>query len=238
MIKITDEGQQFILSPQSFKIVEDNEFNEDEDVVLVKSGASCAVDPELYSILKDLRKKIAKKHGLPPYVIFQDPSLEAMATTYPITMEELQNITGVGAGKAKRYGAEFIKIIKTHVEENEIERPEDLRVRSVANKSKMKISIIQGIDRKIPLDELASSKGLEFSEILDEIEAIVYSGTKINIGYYIDEVMDEDHHDDIFDYFHESESDDLNEAIQELGPDYSEDDIRLVRIKFLSELGN
>lgn len=238
LIKITDEGQQFILSPQSFKIVEDNEFNEDEDVVLVKSGASCAVDPELYSILKDLRKKIAKKHGLPPYVIFQDPSLEAMATTYPITMEELQNITGVGAGKAKRYGAEFIKIIKTHVEENEIERPEDLRVRSVANKSKMKISIIQGIDRKIPLDELASSKGLEFSEILDEIEAIVYSGTKINIGYYIDEVMDEDHHDDIFDYFHESESDDLNEAIQELGPDYSEDDIRLVRIKFLSELGN
>ena len=238
LIKITDEGQQFILSPQSFKIVEDNEFNEDEDVVLVKSGASCAVDPELYSILKDLRKKIAKKHGLPPYVIFQDPSLEAMATTYPITMEELQNITGVGAGKAKRYGAEFIKIIKTHVEENEIERPEDLRVRSVANKSKMKISIIQGIDRKIPLDELASSKGLEFSEILDEIEAIVYSGTKINIGYYIDEVMDEDHHDDIFDYFRESESDDLNEAIQELGPDYSEDDIRLVRIKFLSELGN
>ena len=238
LIKITDEGQQFILSPQSFKIVEDNEFNEDDDVVLVKSGASCAVDPELYSILKDLRKKIAKKHGLPPYVIFQDPSLEAMATTYPITMEELQNITGVGAGKAKRYGAEFIKIIKTHVEENEIERPEDLRVRSVANKSKMKISIIQGIDRKIPLDELASSKGLEFSEILDEIEAIVYSGTKINIGYYVDEVMDEDHHDDIFDYFHESESDDLNEAIQELGPDYSEDDIRLVRIKFLSELGN
>ena len=238
LIKITDEGQQFISSPQSFKIVEDNDFNEEEDIVMVKSGASCAVDPELYAILKDLRKKIAKKHGLPPYVIFQDPSLEAMATTYPITMEELQNITGVGAGKAKRYGAEFIKIIKTHVDENEIERPEDLRVRSVANKSKMKISIIQGIDRKIPLDELASSKGLEFSEILDEIEAIVYSGTKINIGYYIDEVMDEDHHDDIFDYFHESESDDLNEAIQELGPDYSEDDIRLVRIKFLSELGN
>ena len=238
LIKITPLGQEFAKSPQSFKIVEDNEFNDDNEEIVIKGGASCAVDPELYAILKDLRKKIAKKHQLPPYVIFQDPSLEAMATTYPITMEELQNITGVGAGKAKRYGAEFIKIIKTHVEENEIERPEDLRVRSVANKSKMKISIIQGIDRKIPLDELASSKGLEYTEILNEIEAIVYSGTKINIDYFIDEVMDEDHLDDIFEYFRESESDDINEAIQELGPDYSEDDIRLVRIKFLSELGN
>ncbi len=238
LIKVTAEGQQFAQNPHSFKIVEDNEFKEEDDVVVVKGGASCAVDPELYSILKDLRKKIAKKYSLPPYVIFQDPSIEAMATTYPITMEELQNITGVGAGKAKRYGAEFIKIIKTHVEENEIERPEDLRVRSVANKSKLKISIIQGIDRKIPLDELASSKGIEYSEILDEIEAIVYSGTKININYFIDEVMDEDHHDDIFEYFRESESDDIKDAIEELGSDYSEEDIRLVRIKFLSELGN
>lgn len=238
LIKITTKGEEFLKNPQSFKIVEDNEFNEENDEIIIKGGASCAVDPELYSILKDLRKKIAKKLELPPYVIFQDPSIEAMATTYPITMEELQNITGVGAGKAKRYGAEFIKIIKTHVDENEIERPEDLRVRSVANKSKMKISIIQGIDRKIPLDELAASKGLEFSEILEEIEAIVYSGTKINIDYFINDVMDEDHLDDIFEYFRESESDDINEAIQELGSDYSEDDIRLVRIKFLSELGN
>lgn len=238
LIKVTPMGKAFLEAPTSFKIVEDNEFNDDNEEVVVRSGGTCAVDPELYAILKDLRKKIAKKHELPPYVIFQDPSLEAMATTYPITMEELQNITGVGAGKAKRYGSEFIKIIKKHVDENEIERPEDLRVRSVANKSKLKISIIQGIDRKIPLDELASSKGLEYSEIIDEIEAIVYSGTKINIGYYIDEVMDEEHHDDIFDYFRESESDDINEAVQELGSDYSEDDIRLVRIKFLSELGN
>ena len=238
LLKITPLGQEFAQHPQSFKIVEDNEFNDYNEEVAIKGGASCAVDPELYAILKDLRKKIAKKHELPPYVIFQDPSLEAMATTYPITMEELQNITGVGAGKAKRYGAEFIKIIKTHVDENEIERPEDLRVRSVANKSKVKISIIQGIDRKIPLDELASSKGLEYSEILDEIEAIVYSGTKINIDYFIDEVMDEDHLDDIFEYFRESESDGIKEAIQELGPEYSEEDIRLVRIKFLSELGN
>ena len=238
LIKITKQAQDFMKNPKSFKIVEDKEFKEDDDVVVIKGGATCAVDPELYAILKDLRKKIAKKHSLPPYVIFQDPSLEAMATTYPITMEELQNITGVGAGKAKRYGAEFIKIIKTHVDENEIERPEDLRVRSVANKSKLKISIIQGIDRKIPLDELASSKGLEYSEILDEIEAIVYSGTKINIDYFIDEVMDEDHLEDIFDYFRESESDGINEASEELGSDYSEEDIRLVRIKFLSELGN
>lgn len=238
LLKITSAGKEFAQNPVSFKIVEDNKFNEAEEEVEIKGGAACAVDPTLYSILNDLRKKIAKKLELPPYVIFQDPSLEAMATTYPITMDELQNITGVGAGKAKRYGAEFIKVIKSHVEENEIERPEDMRVRSVANKSKLKISIIQGIDRKIPLDELATSKGLEFSELLDEIEAIVYSGTKINITYFLDEVMDEDHHDDIFDYFRESESDDINEAIKELGPDYSEDDIRLVRIKFLSELGN
>ncbi|MDE6449559.1 MAG: HRDC domain-containing protein, partial [Muribaculaceae bacterium] len=204
----------------------------------VKSGASCAVDPELYSILKDLRKKLAKRLDLPPYVIFQDPSLEAMATTYPITIDELQNITGVGAGKAKRYGEEFIKVIKTHVEENEIERPEDLRVRTVPNKSRLKISIIQAIDRKIALDELANSKGLEFDELLDEVEAIVYSGTKINISYFLNEIMDDDRQEDIFEYFKESDSDDLNDAIKELGNDYSEEEIRLVRIKFLSELGN
>ncbi len=161
-----------------------------------------------------------------------------MATTYPVTMEELATIPGVGIGKAKRYGEDFLKVIKTHVEENEIERPEDLRVRSVANKSKLKISIIQGIDRKIALDELANSKGLEFSELLDQVEAIVYSGTKINISYFIDEVVDEDHQDDIFDYFKESESDDLEAAINELGSECTEDEIRLVRIKFLSEMGN
>lgn len=237
-IKVTEKGRNYLKKPTSFKIVEDNDFNEDEEEIVVKSGASCAVDPELYAILKDLRKKIAKKLELPPYVIFQDPSLEAMATTYPISIEELQNIPGVGAGKAKRYGDEFVKLIKTHVEENEIERPEDLRVRSVANKSKLKISIIQGIDRKIALDELAESKGLEFNELLDEIEAIVYSGTKINISYFLDEVMDEDHQDDIFEYFKESESDNLEAAISELGKECSEEEIRLVRIKFLSEMGN
>lgn len=238
IIKVTDKGEKFLAKPESFKIVEDNEFGDYEEEAPIKGGSSCAVDPELFAILKDLRKKIAKKLELPPYIIFQDPSLEAMATTYPITLDELQNITGVGAGKVKRYGEEFIKVIKAHVEENEIERPEDLRVRSVANKSKLKISIIQAIDRKIALDELANSKGLEFSELLDEVEAIVYSGTKINISYFINEVIDDDHQEDIFEYFKESESDDLDEAIKELGNDYSEDEIRLIRIKFLSELGN
>ena len=204
----------------------------------MKGGGACAVDPVLYAILKDLRKKIAKKLELPPYVIFQDPSLEAMATTYPVTLEELQNIPGVGVGKAKRYGEEFIKVIKKHCDENEIERPEDLRVRTVANKSKLKVSIIQGIDRKIALDELAESKGLEFSDLLDEVEAIVYSGTKINIDYFLEEVIDEDHIEDIIEYFKEAESDDLEAAIEELGRDYTEEEIRLVRIKFLSEMGN
>lgn len=238
LLKITAAGKKYLKKPTSFKIVEDNEFNEDEEEIVVKGGASCAVDPELYSILKDLRKKIAKKLELPPYVIFQDPSLEAMATNYPISIEELQNIPGVGAGKAKRYGADFVKVIKVHVEENEIERPEDLRVRSVANKSKLKISIIQGIDRKIALDELAASKGIEFGEMLTEVEAIVYSGTKINIDYFLNDIMDEDHLYDIFDYFKESESDDIEDAISELGADYTEEEIRLVRIKFLSEMGN
>lgn len=238
LLKITDAGRTFLDNPVSFKVVEDNDFSDNEEEVMVKGGAACAVDPELYSILKDLRKKIAHKLELPPYVIFQDPSLEAMATTYPINIEELQNIPGVGAGKAKRYGEEFVKIIKRHVEENEIERPEDLRFRSVANKSKLKISLIQGIDRKIALDELANSKGLEFEELLDEIEAIVYSGTKINIDYFLNEIMDEDHQEDLFEYFKESESDDIEAAIQELGSDYTEEEIRLVRIKFLSEMGN
>ena len=238
LLKVTKAGHAFLKNPVSFKIVKDVDFDEVEEEVPMKGGASCAVDPELYSILKDLRKKIAKRLELPPYVIFQDPSLEAMATTYPITIEELQNIPGVGAGKAKRYGEEFVKVIKAHVEENEIERPEDLRVRTVANKSKLKVSIIQAIDRKIALDELAESTGLEFGELLDEIEAIVYSGTKINIDYFLHEIMDDEHIDDIFDYFKESESDSLEDAIEEFGMEYSEEEIRLIRIKFLSEMGN
>ena len=236
LLKVTKRGRDFLDNPSSFLVVEDRDFNTvDEDEMRSGSGA---LDGELYSILKSLRKKTASKLQLPPYVIFQDPSLEAMATTYPITMEELQNIPGVGAGKAKRYGAEFLDIIKKHVEENEIIRPEDMRVRTVANKSKLKISLIQSIDRKVPLKDLADSRGLEFDKMLDEIEAIVYSGTRINIDYYIRDIMDEDHLEDIFEYFKESDTDRLSVAMEELGDEYTEEEIRLVRIKFLSELGN
>ena len=238
IIRLTPKGKKFLKKPVSFKIVEDNDFSEMEMEPQFKGGASCVADPVLYSMLKDLRKKIAKRSDLPPYVIFQDPSLEAMATTYPITIEELSNIPGVGAGKAKRYGKDFVDLIKLHVEENEIERPEDIRVRSVANKSKLKISIIHSIDRKIDLEELAESKGLEFGELIDELEAIVEAGTKINIDYFLNEIMDEDHELDIIDFFKESQEDDLEAAIQELGDEFTEEEIRLVRVKFLSEMGN
>ena len=239
LLKVTAEGRKFLKKPKSFKIVEDNDFD-DEDVeeVPMRSGASCAVDPVLFSMLKDLRKKMSKKLDVPPYVVFQDPSLEAMATIYPVTLEELQNIPGVGAGKAKRYGQEFCELIKKHCEENEIDRPEDLRVRTVANKSKLKVSIIQSIDRKVALDDIAVAKGIEFNELLDEIEAIVYSGTKLNIDYFLDEVMDEDHMLDIYDYFKESTTDKIDDAMDELGSDYTEEEIRLVRIKFISEMAN
>ena len=238
LLKITDEGREFMKEPKSFMIVEDKEFDEDETEGPMRGGGSFAVDPELYSMLKDLRKKISKHLQLPPYVIFQDPSLEAMATTYPVTIDELQNIPGVGAGKAKRYGQDFIDLIKRHVEENEIERPEDLRVRTVANKSKLKVSIIQSIDMKVALDDIAISRGIDFDELLTEIEAIVNSGTKLDIDYFIDSVMDEDRSEDIYEYFRESESDSIDDAIDELGDDYSEEEIRLVRIKFISEMGN
>ena len=238
LLKVTAEGRKFLKSPKSFKITEDHDFNEEEEETPMRGGGSCAVDPALYSMLKDLRKKLSKQLEVPPYVIFQDPSLEAMATIYPVTLDELQNIPGVGAGKAKRYGEEFCKLIKRHCEENEIERPEDLRVRTVANKSKLKVSIIQSIDRKVALDDIAVAKGIDFSDLLDEVEAIVYSGTKLNIDYFLDEVMDEEHLEDIYEYFKESTTDDLDEAIDELGDDYTEDEIRLVRIKFISEMAN
>ena len=219
-LRITPQGREFMEHPTSFRVVKDKEFEEDEgaDMPMRGSGAS-AVDPALFSIMKDLRKKLSKQLDVPPFVIFQDPSLEAMATTYPVTLEELQNIPGVGSGKAKRYGTEFVALIKKYVEENEIERPEDMRVRTVANKSKLKVYIVQSIDRKVALDDIASSKGLEFSELLDEIESIVYSGTRINIDYFIFDAIDEDRVDDIYQYFKESTTDSLQEAIEELGSD-------------------
>ncbi len=238
ILQLTAKGKKFIKQPTTFKVVEDNEFSEEEEIAPMKGGSAYSADPELYSILNSLRKKIASGLNLPPYVIFQDPSLDAMATTYPITIEELQNIPGVGEGKAKRYGEEFIRVIKTYVEEKEIVRPEDLRVRSVPNKSKRKISIIQAIDRKIDLNEVALSNGLDFSQLLDEIESIVNSGNKINISYFIEDILDADDEDEIFDYFRQAENGSLEEAYQELCPDYTEEEIRLVRIKFLSELGN
>jgi ATP-dependent DNA helicase RecQ len=240
LLKVTSRGKAYLKKPEPFPVVKDKEFEEEEEETAVKSsGGTCAADDVLFSILKDLRKKMSKKLEVPPFVIFQDPSLEAMATSYPITLDELQNIPGVGAGKAKRYGDEFLKLIKEHVRENEIIRPEDLRVRTVANKSKLKVSIIQSIDRKIALDDIALSKGLDIGELLDEIEAIVYSGTKINIDYFLEEVMDSDHVDEIFDYFSTAETDKIEPALDELGEnDYSETEVRLVRIKFLSEIGN
>ena len=237
-LHISAEGRKFMKKPSSFSIVEDIEYNDDDDNIIMKSGANCSADPELYAILDSLRRKMANKLNLPPYVIFQEPSLEAMAISYPITIEELQNISGVGAGKAKRYGDEFVKVIKAYVDEKEIIRPEDMRVRSVANKSKLKISIIQAIDRKIDLNELAPSLNLEFSQLIDEIEAIVNAGTKININYYLNEIIDPEDQEEIFDFFRECESDNLAEAYNELCPAYSEDEVRLVRIKFLSEMGN
>ena len=220
--------------------MEDNDFSEDapdEDVV-VKGGATCAADPELFAILNALRRKIAHRLELPPYVIFQDPSLDAMATTYPISLEELDNIPGVGSGKAKRYGEEFIKVIKTYVQDNEIERPEDLRVRTVANKSKLKKSIILAIDRKIDLNEIAFSNGIDFDTLLSEIEGIVNAGMRLNLSYFIDEFIDPEDQEEVFDYFRKSNSDSLADAYKELCPAYNEDEVRLIRIKFLSDLGN
>ena len=236
LLKLTSAGKKFMKKPYSFMIVEDTEFKDEYDEEATEGSG--ALDPELYAMLKDLRKKMSQRMQVPPYVIFQDPSLEQMATMYPINLQELQNIQGVGAGKAKRYGQEFCDLIKKHCEENEIERPEELRVRTVAKKSILKVKIIQSIDRKIDLEEVAKALGLDFDDLLTEIESIVYSGTKLNIDYFIEDVMDEDHVDDIYDYFCESETDDLDTAMEELGEDYSEEDIRMVRVKFFSEMAN
>lgn len=237
VLKITKGGLDFIKNPYTFMVVKDAEFSEDDDDE-VGERQTAALDPELFAMLQDLRKDTSRKLGIPPYVIFQDVSLEQMATVYPISLEELVNIPGVGVGKAHRYGKEFIALIKRHCEENDIERPEDLRIRTVPKKSMLKVKIIQSIDRKMPLDDIADAQNIDFEDLLTEIEAIVYSGTKINIDYFLEDVMDDDHIDDIYEYFRESETDDLEVAMDELGEDYTEDDVRLVRIKFFSELAN
>ena len=238
LLKITSAGKKFLKDPASFMIVKDAEFSDYDDSADHDGGIS-SLDPVLNSMLRDLRKKVSKKMGRPPYVIFQDVSIDQMATDYPITLEELKNIQGVGEGKVKQpYAKEFVDLIKAYCEENEIERQVDMRVRTVAKKSMLKVKIIQSIDRQIALDDIAEAQGIDFEELLDEVEAIVYSGTKLDIDYFLEEVMDEDHIDDIYDYFAESETDKLSVAEEELGEDYSDDEIRLVRIKFISEMAN
>ena len=237
VIKITKEGLDFLEHPKELKMMEDRNFEESEDKIQEKGGVS-ALDNTLYAILKDLRKKIAKTNGLPPYVIFQDPSLEDMCINYPITLEELANIQGVGMGKAQKYGQEFIDIIKQYVEDNEIERAQDMVVKTVANKSRYKVYIIQNIDRQIDLEDIASAQGLSYEELIKEMEAIVFSGTKLNIDYYINKILDDEQQEEIFDYFMEAQTDNISEAFDEFDGEYPEEDLRLMRLKFHSKHGN
>lgn len=237
-LKVTKDGAKFLRKSGKFEVP--IEIQDEESEIMDGAGATCAAaDEVLFSILKDIRRKVAKKNDVPPFVIFQDPSLEAMATTYPITMEELLTIPGVGIAKAKRYGEEFLRIIKEYVDENEIIRPEDLRIRTVAKKSTRKKQIIQAIDRRVDLDDLAESNGMSMEEMLDELEAIVFSGTKIDINYFIQEVVDPDEEEEIYEYFKEADNDNIKKAMEELGEDdYDEIHVRLVRIKFHCDLGN
>ena len=240
LISINAKGEQYISSPTSVMIAIDRDYDEEaREAEVVPMGKGGAADEELFAMLKDLRKKVAKQHGLPPFVVFQDPSLEDMSIQYPITIEEMQNISGVGAGKARKFGEEFIKLIKAYVEEKDIVRPQDMVVKSVANKSGNKIFIIQSIDRKMDFEDIARGRDLDFEELLTEIEAIVNAGTRLDISYYLNTYMDEDKIEDIYLYFKEdAESDSLDEAIEELGSEYTEEEIRLVRIKFMCEAGN
>ncbi|MBQ8493136.1 MAG: DNA helicase RecQ [Alistipes sp.] len=241
LISVNDKGKAYIKNPQSVTVTIDHDYDSEEDNMAMggpmKGGG--VADEELFVMLKDLRRKVAKQNDLPPYVIFQDPSLEDMSIQYPITMEEMQTISGVGAGKAQKFGAEFIKLIKAYVEEKEIVRPQDLVVKGVANKSNNKIFIIQSIDRKMDFEDIARARNLDMDELLSEIEAIVNSGTRLDIQYYLNTLMDEDKVEDIYLYFKEdAETDSLDDAIEELGSEYSEEEIRLVRIKFISEVAN
>ncbi len=242
LVKITDKGKAYLKNPFSIKFTRDNDFSNaesdnDDDIVGGKDANS--TDEVLYAMLKDLTKKIAKQNNLPPYVIFQEISLEEMSINYPITMEEMTKISGVGAGKAAKYGKPYLELIKKHVEENEIERPSDMVIKSVVNKSGLKVFIIQNIDRKVSLEDMAKNKNLKMNDLLTEIETIVTSGTKVNINYYIDQAIDEDKKDDIYECLREAETDDINAILKELGEDeYSEEEVRLMRIKFISEFGN
>ena len=235
LLKVTAAGKRYVKNPTPFTYVEDTDFPDTEDEG--SEATASALDPTLYNMLVDLRKKTARKQNLPAYVIFQDVSLEQMATMYPVKIEELRNIQGIGVGKANRYGKPFCELISQYCKDNEIERPEELFVRTVAKDSMKKVKIIQYLDRRMPLDDIASALGLDFEDLLNDLDAIVYSGTKLNIDYFLEDVMDEDQIDDIYEYFRESDTDDIDTALDELG-DYEENEIRLVRIKFLSEQAN
>ncbi len=240
ILRLSSAGKAYLKSPQSFMMTEDHVYDEDEDdgIITARRGDGAVADEQLMSMLKDLRKRNAKKLGVPPFVIFQDPSLEDMALKYPITLEELSNVHGVGEGKAKRYGKDFVELIERYVEENDIIRPDDMVVKSTGSNSAIKLFIIQNIDRKLPLDDIASSKGMSMSEFIKEMEAIVYSGTKLNIDYWIDEILDEDQQEEIHDYFMDSHSDKIDDAIKEFDGDYDDEELRLYRIKFISEVAN
>ncbi|MFN5224537.1 MAG: DNA helicase RecQ [Bacteroidota bacterium] len=243
LLKVTSEGKSFLESPSSFHVTLDNEFsntdNDDDDEPVAGGGGGSAADAELFAMLKDLCKKVAKQKNVPPFVVFQETSLEEMAIQYPITLDELKNISGVGPGKAQKFGKPFVDLISKYVEEKEIDRPQDLVVKSVVNKSGLKVYIIQNIDRKISLEDLAEAKGITVGDIISEIESIVSSGTRIDINYYINEVLDEDRQDEVYDYFRTAETDSVEEALDSLGGDeYTEEEIRLMRIRFMSEMAN
>jgi ATP-dependent DNA helicase RecQ len=240
ILKITEKGIAFLDNPHSFTLVKEHDYSDggDEDINIIPTGVKDAFDEVLYQALLDLRKQLSREKNIPPFVIFQEPSLKDMCFQYPITMEELTNIQGVGQGKAQRYGAPFLALIQNYVEENEIERPQDLVVKSLVNKSGLKVQLIMNIDKKLPLDDIAKAQGKSFEEILDEIEMIVHSGTRVNIDYYINDILDEENQEEIYDYFSEAETDDLIEAYNEFDGDYTEEELRLMRIKFMSEMGN
>ena len=240
VLRLSKTGKVFIKSPQSFMMTEDHVYDEgdDEGIITANKGEGAVADEQLMNMLKDLRKRNAKKLGVPPFVIFQDPSLEDMSLKYPITIDELSNVHGVGEGKAKKYGKDFVELIARYVEDNDITRPDDMVVKSTGSNSALKLYIIQNIDRKLPLDDIASSKGMSMAEFIKEMEAIVYSGTKLNIDYWIDEILDEDQQEEIHDYFMESHSDKIGDAIKEFDGDYDDEELRLYRIKFISEVAN
>jgi len=240
VIKVTEDGNNYVNKPKSFMMTEDHSFDEfhDDNIITASKGGGAVVDETLMKMLKDLRKSNSKKLGVPPFVVFQDPSLEDMALKYPITLQELANVHGVGDGKAKKYGKDFIALIEKYVDENNITRPEDLIVKSTGSNSALKLYIIQSVDRKLPLTDISSAKGMEMAAFIKEMEAIVYSGTKLNINYWIDDILDEDQQEEIHDYFMESETDKIDTAIDEFDGDYDDEELRLYRIKFISEVAN